>query len=202
MRHTDLGQALSPANRLSALAALALLALAAPAIRAANIPRPAPDFAINLPTGQPITLAQYKGKVVALAFILTACPDCQRTVRILIRDQNEFGPRGFQVLASAIEDKARMDVPGFVRQFNPPFPVGYNQQRAALDFMQHPPMVGPVMPLLVFIDRDGVIRAQYEGYEPFLAPDQVEKNLRAKILGLLNPPKPIPNKRTGTKSAN
>jgi peroxiredoxin len=189
----------------SALVVLGVFALAAPAMRAANIPRPAPDFAINLPNGQQLTLSQYKGKVVALAFILTTCPDCQRTVRILIQDQNEFGPRGFQVLASAIEAQARADVPGFVRQFNPPFPVGYNQQRAALDFMQHPPMVGPVMPLLVFVDREGVIRAQYEGQEPFLAADQVEKNVRAKILELLNqgaPRKPLPNRKTKTKTKN
>jgi peroxiredoxin len=192
-------------DRRSAFAVLGVFALAASAIRAANIPRPAPDFAINLATGQHLTLAQYKGKVVALVFILTTCPDCQRTVRILIQDQNEFGPRGFQVLASAIEDQGRADVPGFVRQFNPPFPVGYNQQRAALDFMQHPPMIGPVMPLLVFIDRDGVIRAQYEGHEPFLAADQVEKNLRAKILELLNqgaPRKPLANGKTKSKNAS
>ena len=190
-------------DRLSALAALGVFALAAPAIHAANIPRKAPDFAINLTSGQQVTLAQQQGKVVALAFILTSCPDCQRTVRVLIQNQNEFGPRGFQVLASAIEEKARTDVPGFVRQFNPPFPVGYNQLRQALDFMQHPPMVGPIMPLLAFIDREGVIRAQYEGQEPFLAADQVEKNLRAKILELLNgdaPKKPL--QKTKTKKAS
>jgi peroxiredoxin len=188
-----------------------MIALAAPALHAANIPRKAPDFAINLTNGRQVTLAQQKGKVVVLAFILTGCPDCQRTVQVLIRNQNEFGPRGLQVLASSIEEKARTNVPEFVRQFNPPFPVGFSQQRAALDFMQHPPMVGPIMPLLVFIDREGVIRAQYEGYEPFLAADQVEKNVRAKILELLNqgaapaksaPRKPLPGQKAKTKSAS
>jgi hypothetical protein len=124
----------------------------------------------------------------------------------LIQNQNEFGPRGFQALASAIEEGARGDVPKFVRQFNPPFPVGYNELRAALDFMQHPPMVGPIMPLLVFVDREGVIRAQYEGHEPFLAADQVETNLRAKILELLNggapPAKGAPRKPLQSKKSN
>jgi hypothetical protein len=77
--------------------------------------------------------------------------------------------------------------------------------------MQHPPMVGPIMPLLVFIDREGVIRAQYEGHEPFLAADQVAKNVRAKILELLNegappaksaPRKPLPNRKPKTKNAS
>jgi len=38
-------------DRLSALAALGVFALAAPALHAANIPRKAPDFAINLTSG-------------------------------------------------------------------------------------------------------------------------------------------------------
>jgi peroxiredoxin len=192
-------------DRRSALAVLGVFAMAAPAMTAANLPRKAPDFAINLANGQQTTLGQQKGKVVALAFILTSCPDCRRAVRTLIQCQNELGPRGFQALASAIENMARLNVPEFVRQFNPPFPVGYNEQRPVLDFMQHPPMVGPIMPFLVFIDRDGVIRAQYEGHEPFLAADQVEKNVRAKILELLNegapPSKSAPGKALQRKQA-
>ena len=67
------------------------------------IPRPAPDFAINLVGGQQIQLSQYKGKVVVLAFILTTCPHCQKTIGYLSAIQKEYAPRGVQVIASAIE---------------------------------------------------------------------------------------------------
>jgi hypothetical protein len=166
---------------------------------AANIPRKAPDFAIALSDGKQTSLSQYQGKVVALVFILTTCPHCQGAVRCLSEDQNEFGPRGFQALGSAIEETARTNLPGFLRQFTPAFPVGYNQLRPVLDFMQHPPMVGPRMPLIAFIDRQGILRSQYEGYEPFLAQDKMAKNIRAKIVELLDEGAPGAKKKVTGK---
>ncbi len=103
----------------------------------------------------------------------------------LAQDQNEYGPRGFQVLASAIEEGAAAAVPGFLKQFNPPFPVGSNPRLPVLDFLQHPMAERLIMPRLVFIDRDGVIRAQYAGDAPFLDEAQADKNLRGKIEELL-----------------
>ncbi len=173
-----------------AAAALSVFALAAPALRAANVPRKAPEFTINLANGKQTALSQYRGKVVALVFILTTCPHCQTAVRCLTQEQKEFGSRGFQALGSAIEDMAQINVPDFVRRFDPPFPVGYNKLREALDFMQHPPMVQALMPLIAFVDREGVLRAQYEGYEPFFSEDKMAANIHAKIKELLGPAPP------------
>jgi len=182
-------------------AALGVFALAS-GLAAANIPRPAPDFTINLAGGSRITLAQYKGKVVALAFILTSCPHCQKAVRCLTRAQTEFGPSGFQALAAAVEDMAQIHVPEFVRQYNPNFPVGYDRLRPVLDFMQHPTGLTPLMPFIVFVDREGVIRAQYEGHEPFFAEDQMEKNIRAKIAEMLKNEASPPKKGIRKKAAH
>ena len=41
------------------------------AAAAAEIPRPSPNLAITLPGAQQVRLEQYRGKVVALAFIST-----------------------------------------------------------------------------------------------------------------------------------
>jgi len=185
--------------RRRSLPAVFLSILAAMALSAANIPRKAPDFAITMSGGKPAALSQYQGKVVALVFILTTCPHCQAAVRCLAEDQNEFGPRGFQALGSAIEEAARTNLPGFLRQFNPPFPVGYNQLMPVLDFMQHPPMVAPRMPLIAFIDRQGIVRAQFEGQEPFLAQDKMATNIRAKIAELLEEGAPGAKKKTAGK---
>ena len=72
--------------------------------------------------------------------------------------QNEYGARGLQVLASATEDMAAAALPGFLRQFEPPFPVGINTTAEFIAYMQHPTMLQLYMPGLVFIDKDGVIR--------------------------------------------
>jgi len=180
--------------------ALACVCLAAGLARAAQVPRPAGEFTIDTLDGKGISLSQYKGKICVLAFILTYCPHCQKTVGILSTMQNEYGPRGLQVLASAIEDMARMKVPDFIANFKPTFPVGFNARDPVLEFLQHPAMFKLLMPQVVFIDRKGVIRAQYAGDDTFITEDQ-EKNIRGQIETLLKEAPAAPKKRS-TPSAS
>jgi len=170
---------MTPSRSLPAAALLALLVLAAPA---ADLPRKTPDFTINLLDGKKLTLSQYKGHAVVLAFILTSCTHCQETVRALSKLQNDYAGRGLQVLASAIEQDARSHIRLFIRNFAPPFPVGYNTGAEAGSFL---PPTGklPLMPLVGFIDRQGILRAQHEGEEPFF--NDPERNLRKEIEALL-----------------
>ena len=172
-------------DRRFVLASLAALALAAPFLQAAVIPRTPDDLAFTLANGKHVTLSQYKGKVVAVVFILTTCAHCQLAVQCLIQDQNEFGPRGFQAIASAIEEQAQTSVPEFIRKLNPPFPVGYSGLKPSMDFMQHPPKLTPHMPLIAFIDRHGILQAQYEGMDPFLVEERMAGNLHDKIAALM-----------------
>jgi peroxiredoxin len=162
-----------------------LLSVTVPAAEAINLPRKSPELAISLHNGKQVLLSQYQGKVVVVAFILTWCSHCQKTIGYLSKDQNAYGPRGFQVLASAIEDAARINLAAFIKQFNPPFPVGFDNQTVAIDYLEHPPMLIPHMPILAFVDRQGVIRAQYEGDDKFFSEDRAEKNLSDKIEELL-----------------
>ena len=181
--------------------ALALLLATAFTVQAINLPRKSPDFAISLSNGQQVLLSQYKGKVVVVAFILTWCTHCQAIIGYLSEDQKLYGPRGLQVLASAIDDDAAAKVPAFIKQFKPPFPVGYNDPLVAIDYLEHPHMLTPHMPILAFIDRQGVIRAQYEGDDIFLAEDRREKDISGKIEELLNQAAPAPKKSVAKKSA-
>jgi peroxiredoxin len=152
---------------------------------AATIPRHAPEFALNTADGKQILLSQYNGKSVVFAFILTTCPHCQYTIGLLSKLQPEYAARGVQVLACAIEDAAKQNLPGFINKFKPPFPVGYSPRQSVLDWIQHPSMVILHMPAVVFIDRQRTIRAQYEGDAPFFEENAQEKNFRAEIEKLL-----------------
>jgi len=167
--------------------------------RAATIPRHSPEFAVNQNNGRQILLSSYKGKVVALIFILTYCPHCQKTVGMLSKLQEEYASRGFQVLASAIEDMAAMAVPDFIKRYNPPFPVGFNDRNSVLDYLQHPVMNRLLMPQLAFIDKTFTIRSQYAGDDKFFGDDQ-EKNLRAQVEALLKEGG-TPTTKKGTSAA-
>jgi peroxiredoxin len=174
---------------------LAALAVSA-AVTAGTLPRQAsPKFAVHLTNGQQVPLSQFQGKAVALIFILTYCPHCLKALSTLTKAQEEYGARGFQVVASAIEPNAAAALPDFLKRFHLPFPVGYNDRVPAREFLEHPLAARIIMPQLVFIDRHGMIRAQYSGDDPFFIEDQQENNVRGKIEELLKPGTPVSPKK-------
>ncbi len=97
------------------------------------------------------------------------------------------------------------DLPGFIQQFKPAFPVGMTNKETAAGYMQLSMMVRAYVPYLLFIDRSGVIRAQYTGSEPFLADESaLDKNFRATIMKLLadnTNSAAKPSKRAGKKKS-
>jgi peroxiredoxin len=162
----------------------AFLGVLAFALEAAVIPRPSPEYTIQLPNGQKVQLSQHRGKVVALEFILTTCEHCQRTAQIMQRLQKEFGPQGFQALGAAINDGATSAVPDFIRILKLDFPVGVGSRDEAVEYLQHPIMTSMIMPQVVIIDRKGQIQVQLPGNHPMMLKDE-ESNLRSFIKKLL-----------------
>jgi len=150
-----------------------------------TVPRPSPDFAVSMNDGSQLHISQYHGKVVVLAFILTYCEHCQFASQILAGLQKEYAPQGFQVVASAIEDMAAMAVPDFIRRFQPGFPVGFAPRTAVESYLEHPVMFKMMMPQVVVIDRQGVIRAQLAGDDKFFDRANQEKNFRELLVPIL-----------------
>jgi peroxiredoxin len=153
----------------------------------AKVPRPAPEFALQLPTGKQVLLSQYKGKVIILEFLLTTCPHCQKTSEVLSKLHKEYGSKGFQPLGVAINDGAKELIPAFVQQFKVTYPVGVGDRTQVGSFLQHSFMKQMMMPQVVVIDRHGVIQAQHGGDDQKFFADE-EKNLTAWIQKLLGTP--------------
>ena len=78
------------------------------------------------------------------------------------------------------------DIPSFVSQFKVPFPVGTAGVLPALDYIQWPKDKRPLVPFVVFIDRQGVIRAQYTGVDEAFFDNQQEQHMRDEAEKLLN----------------
>jgi thiol-disulfide isomerase/thioredoxin len=149
----------------------------------AQIPRPSPEFVIALPNGQQELLSKYKGKVVVLEFLSTTCPHCQNSSKLLSKLNTELGPKGFQPIGAAINPEG--DVADFVKRFGVNFPVGKTTRDTAYAYLQHS-ILAPTfyVPQMVFIDRNGVIRAQYGGSDAFLSTNE-EANIRSMVEKLL-----------------
>jgi len=147
------------------------------------MPRKSPEFTITDPSGKETLLSSYRGKVVVLAFVHTTCIHCQAFSTVLNKIQKDLGPRGFQAIDVAWNQGAQGLVPGFVRQLGLTFPVGYSDWDPIMSFLGFSVMDRPVVPLIVVIDKRGMIRAESppDG-DPNL---QDETKLRAMVEGLL-----------------
>ncbi len=153
-------------------------------LQAAQIPRQSPDYSIQLTDGKQIKVSDYRGKVLCLTFILTTCPHCQKTTQLLEDIYPALGPKGFAVVAAALNENP--DVASFVSNFKVPWPVGTAGVMSALDYMQWPKDKRPLVPFVVFIDRQGVIRAQYTGVDEAFFDNQQEQHMRDEVEKLLN----------------
>ena len=100
--------------------ALAASAATAPDLRtgAFDPPRPAPDFSLRGSNGAPLQLSRYRGKVVALGFGYTSCPDvCPTTLYYLAQARERLGAAGkdFQVVYVTVDPER--DTPERLRKF-------------------------------------------------------------------------------------
>jgi len=147
--------------------------------------RPAPPFSISRIGDPPVKVGQYKGKVLALAFIYTTCPHCQHLTTILNQVAKDYASRGVQVLECAFNDDAVQSLPEFLKQFNPPFPVGYATRPSVMSYLQYNILDSrPVyVPHMLFIDRTGMIRGDYPGEAPFF--QDPDTNVRKELDRLL-----------------
>jgi thiol-disulfide isomerase/thioredoxin len=163
------------------------LALTLASLQGADIPRKAPELAVQMAGGEQLLLSQFHGKVVLVAFVHTTCPHCQNLSSTVERLYKEYGPRGFQALDVAFNDNAALLVPDFVKMLGLSYPVGVAGRDTVLEYLQHSYAEPLYVPQLVFVDRTGEIRAQHGGLNDDFLKGDIEKHLRDQIEALLKP---------------
>lgn len=142
------------------------------------IPRQAIEFPITLATGQVISPTQFKGKVVAVELLLTTCPHCQQTARVITKLSKEYAPKGFVVIGGAVNTDG--NIPEFVKTTGATFPIGMVNREKVYGFLEQSLMRPNLMfPILLLIDKTGQVRAQFQGNDPFFKAE--EANLRALL---------------------
>lgn len=167
-------------------AAIATLCVSAFAADTAALPRKAPEFVIKLPDGGQKLLSQYRGKVVILEFLLTTCPHCKDTSRVMTRLQTELGRRGLVCIGAAVNEDAKYKIAPYVQETGANFLVGFADRDPTLDLLKHPPNKSFLVPRVVFIDRTGMIRAIRGGAgddEFFKNEEQTMRSIIEPLLG-------------------
>jgi peroxiredoxin len=176
------------------------LGLGLASLPAGEVPRKAPELAVQLVNGQQLLLSQFRGKVVVLEFLHTTCSHCQQSSAMFERLYQEYGPRGFQPVGVAFNENAAALVPDFVRQLGLTFPVGVAPRDTVVDYLQISLMQPLFVPQMMFIDRKGVIRSQHGGQDDFMK--NLEPNARTEIETLLKEPAPARSRPKPKGSVN
>ena len=164
---------------------LPLLLLCTSAVPQTAAGRKAPDFAFTQTSGGQTPLTQYAGKTVLLEFVSTTCPYCGGALQALNRLQEEFGQRGLQAVAVAVNPNANVLVDNYAKEQHLAFPFGWCTREQARKLLGLTPADRFVVPQVVLMNPTGEIIGQTapQGDDPL----RNEATLRARISALLTP---------------
>jgi peroxiredoxin len=153
------------------IAAVTTLAIAAYAVFK---PAVAPQVHFATLAGTSFSTADLRGKVVLVNFWATWCADCIKEMPKMIETHRKYAPRGYEVVAVAVQSDNPQQVAQFTQRRDLPFKVALDTTgEVARSFGRV-----RVTPVSVLIDRHGHIVKRYVG-EPDWAElhAQVEKLL-------------------------
>ena len=167
------------------------------AVPAGPVPRKAPELSFYDRSGKPISVANFKGKVVVLEFLFVRSMHCARVAQTLNKLNSDLSSRGLQTLGVAFSapqseaDAATVD--NFIQSLSLAYPVGYTDIENVDRFLERGKYNVLSIPQVVIIDRAGVIRAQ-SGARPGDPKLEDENSLRALLDVLLKetPPQEKP----------
>ena len=90
---------------------------------AGEVPREAPALQLKTTDGKVVSLADLKGKVVAVLWISTDCPHCQDTCESLAPIYSELSGQGFEIMGMAVNPRAPGNIDAFKRKHGVQFPL-------------------------------------------------------------------------------
>ena len=135
---------------------------------AAKSRKVAPAFTLKDANGAPVSLTDYKGKVVLLNFWATWCHGCQLEIPWFVEYQKKYKEDGLTVLGVSMDDDWK-PVKSWIEEKKVNYPIVLGNQDFAKLYG-----LGP-MPMSVLIDRDGKIADSHSGV---VDKDSFEKEVR------------------------
>lgn len=128
----------------------------------------APDFDVALPDGtryqltdlegDPVRLADLRGKAVWINFFATWCPPCQRETPVLRDLAAEYRDRGLEVVAVSVQETSVEDVRAYAERYDLDYTIGFDGSGHVFRTYRV-----YALPTQFFLDTNGIIRFVVQG---------------------------------------
>lgn len=144
-------------------ATLILSALAGPVlaqqatIRFVRNPDPAPAFQLSTLGGKPLSLADYKSKVILLNFWATWCGPCRAEVPDLVELQNKYKDQ-LQVIGLVVDDDDEDAIKKFADKYGINYPIAIATDEVRTEYGGI-----PALPTSFVLDGEGRVVQKHEG---------------------------------------
>ncbi len=107
----------------------------------------------------------YRGKVLVVDFIQTTCPVCLHLTENLVKVQQKYGDR-IGILSITTSPDSFQTGDAYVKEHHVAWPVLFDMGQVMMSYLKITPVNLTVhFPHLFIIDKQGMIRADFEGEE-------------------------------------
>ncbi len=87
-----------------------------------------PDFSVTAMDGQPLSPAQYAGRILLIEFWAAWCPDCHVQLPKILALYHQYHAQGFDVIGVSLDDADRDKVTSYLQSQKIPWPQYYDGQ--------------------------------------------------------------------------
>lgn len=119
---------------------------------------PAPDFSVKNLEGQTVSLADYRGKVLALNFWATWCLPCREEIPEFIESYKSLKEAGLEILGLSVDSLPVERLREWIGKAGINYPVAMATRQVVEAYRP-----GEYIPATILIDRKGVIRYRHVG---------------------------------------
>ena len=133
-------------------------------VAAGNYPA-APDAVLQTENkdldGNPLRIADYKGKVVLVNLWATWCGPCRGEMPHFIEMQDKYRDLGFEVVGLDVDEESVDEINTFAKQMKLNYKLGYADQKMVSAFIKITKLQG--IPQTLLINRDGQLIGVFSG---------------------------------------
>src|SRR6059058_1084528 len=128
-----------------------------PTIRFVRNPDPAPAFKVDTLDGKPLSVGDYKNKVILLNFWATWCGPCRAEIPDLVELQNRYKDQ-LQVIGLVVDDEDQDAIKKFVDEYKINYPVVIAPDELRFEYGGI-----PALPTSFLLDAEGRVVQKHEG---------------------------------------